>query len=164
MTLKKRLMELMWRLQQSQAIIGLLMWSLMLTGIFYPYLRDKFKIDPANVLVPMLILFLLILFVILLIGLAFDKLRFWKEQNIVVAERNPYATYKLYPKEIYWAHLWLSIARAQPSPTPELRRQIEFFEGWLERLISEDPSYRREVEEIEAFVRAGAERVRGADH
>ncbi|MEM2869881.1 MAG: hypothetical protein QW379_05610 [Thermoplasmata archaeon] len=152
MTVKKALMELMWRLQQSQSIIGLLMWSLMLTGIFYPYIRDKFKIDPANVLVPMLLLFLVIVVVILLVGIAFDKMRFWKEQNIVIAERNPYTTYKLYPKEIHLARLWLSLARAQPSPTPELKRAIQFFESWMEKLMAEDPTYKKEVAEIEAFV------------
>ncbi len=157
MTVKKRLMELMWRLQQSQAIIGLAIWSLMLTGIFYPYVRDKFGIDPANVLVPMLALFLLILLIILLIGLAFDKLRFWKEQNIVVAERNPYTTYKLYPKEVFWARLWLSLARAHPNPTPELRRELEFFERWVERLMAEDPAYKRDVEEVNAFVQRSRE-------
>jgi hypothetical protein len=152
MSIKKKLMELMWRMQQSQTIIGVLMWSLTLTGIFYPYLRDKFGLDPGNVLLPMMLLFLFILGMVILIGVVFDKLRFWKEQNIVLAERNPYATYKFYPKEIHWARLWLLMARQVPNPTPEMQKQMEFFEKWMDRLVCEDPKYRREVEEIEAFV------------
>jgi hypothetical protein len=152
MTLKKRLMELMWRMQQSQIIIGVLMWSLTLAGIFYPYMRDKFGLDPSNVALPMFGLFLVILCGVILIGLAFDKLRFWKEQNIVLAERNPYTTYKFYPKEIHWARLWVALAKQQPNPPPEVRREIEFFESWIERLMAEDPYYRREVEDIERFV------------
>ncbi len=152
MSIKKSLMELMWRMQQSQTIIGVLMWSLTLTGIFYPYLRDKFGLDPGNVLLPMMLLFLFILAMVVLIGVAFDKLRFWKEQNIVLAERNPYATYKFYPKEIHWARLWLELAKQTPDPTPGMKKEIEFFEKWMARLVSEDPVYRREVEEIEGFV------------
>src|SRR5512137_599067 len=113
MSIKKKLMELMWRMQQSQTIIGVLMWSLTLTGIFYPYLRDKFGLAPSNVLLPMVLLFLFILSMVVLIGIVFDKLRFWKEQNIVVAERNPYATYKFFPKEVHWARLWLLVAKNQ---------------------------------------------------
>ena len=152
MSIKKKLMELMWRMQQSQTIIGVLMWSLTLTGIFYPYLRDKFDLDPGNVLLPMMLLFLFILGMVILIGVVFDKLRFWKEQNIVLAERNPYATYKFYPKEIHWARLWLLTAKQVPNPSPEMQKEIAFFEKWMDRLICEDPLYRREVEEVEAFV------------
>jgi hypothetical protein len=151
MSIKKKLMELMWRMQQSQTIIGVLMWSLTLTGIFYPYMRDKFGFDPSDVLLPMMLLFLFILGMVVLIGVIFDKLRFWKEQNIVLAERNPYATFKFYPKEIHWARLWLVLAKQQKDPPPEVRREIEFFEKWMERLMAEDPHYREEVEEIESY-------------
>jgi hypothetical protein len=152
MSIKKKLMELMWRMQQSQTIIGVLMWSLTLTGIFYPYLRDKFGLDPGNVLLPMMLLFLFILGMVIFIGVIFDKLRFWKEQNIVLAERNPYATYKFYPKEIHWARLWLLTAKQVQNPSPEMQKEIAFFEKWMDRLVCEDPLYRREVEEVEAFV------------
>ncbi len=151
MTVKKSLMELMWRMQQSQTIIGVLMWSLTLTGIFYPYIRDKFGLDPKDVFLPMLLLFLLILGMVILIGVVFDKLRFWKEQNIVLAERNPYATYKFYPKEIHWARLWLLTAKQTPNPSPELLKEMELFERWMDRLIKEDPNYCREVDDIECF-------------
>jgi len=152
MKIKKSLMELMWRMQQSQAIIGVLMWSLTLTGIFYPYMRDKFNLDPSKKLLPMLALFVLIFLGVITIGLVFDKLRFWKEQNIVMAERNPYANYKLYPKEVYWARLWLAVARQQPDPPPEVRREIEFFETWIRKLMAEDPCYRQEVLDVEGYV------------
>jgi len=162
MTVKKAMMELMWRMQQSQTIIGVLMWSLTLTGIFYPYLRDKFGLDPKEVFLPMLLLFLFILAMVILIGVVFDKLRFWKEQNIVLAERNPYATYKFYPKEIHWARLWLLTAKQVPNPTPEMQHEIEFFEKWMDRLVCEDPMYRKEVEEIDAFVGGKAPAMKDA--
>jgi hypothetical protein len=152
MSVKKKLMELMWRMQQSQTIIGVLMWSLTLAGIFYPYIRDWLKLSPSMVLLPLLGLFLFILGCVVLIGIIFDKLRFWKEQNIVLAERNPYASYKLYPKEIHWSRLWLVLAKQQPNPSPEVKKEIEFFEKWMARLMSEDQCYRAEVEDIEKYV------------
>jgi len=145
-------MELMWRMQQSQTIIGVLMWSLTLAGIFYPYIRDWLGLPPSMVLLPLLGLFLFILVCVVLIGVIFDKLRFWKEQNIVIAERNPYATYKFYPKEVHWARLWLVLAKQQPNPTPEVKKEIEFFEKWIDRLMTEDPCYRSEVELVENYV------------
>ena len=151
--IKKRLMELLWRMQQSQSIIGVLMWSLTLTGIFYPYLRDKFGLAPSNVLLPMMLLFLFILSMVVLIGVVFDKLRFWREQNIVLAERNPYATYKFFPKEVHWARLWLLVAKNQKDPSPELQKEIEFYEKWLARVVSEDEHYKKEVDLVEDYAR-----------
>jgi len=156
MTVKMKMMELMWRMQQSQTIIGVLMWSLTLTGIFYPYIRDKFGFDPSSVALPMLVLFLFILMMVIVIGIVFDKLRFWKEQNIVLAERNPYATYKFYPKEIYWARLWLMLAKQDKNPSPELKAEIDFFEKWMAKLMVEDPKYKAEVEEVKNFVHGKA--------
>jgi hypothetical protein len=152
MPIKKKLMELMWRMQQSQAIIGVLMWSLTLTGIFYPYLRDKFGLASSNVLLPMMALFLIILAGVVLIGIIFDRFAFWKEQNIVLAERNPYCTYKLYPKEVFYARLWLLTAKQISEPSEELKREIKFWDAWLKRLMTEDPIYRGEVEEVEGYV------------
>lgn len=155
MGMKKRFMELMWRMQQSQTLIGLIIWSLTLTGIFYPYLRDKFGIDPSNVLLPMMGLFLLIFGTVICIGLLFDKLRFWKEQNIVLAERNPYAYYKFTARELQIMTLFMMALRELPARSEELVEERRFFELWLKKVVDDDPRIAREVQEVREWVLKG---------
>jgi hypothetical protein len=160
--LKKKLMEFMWRLQASQTIIGIVFWPLTLTGIFYPYFRDRtnnFGLGPGSVLGGMLILFLIIVLAIVIFGLVFDKMRFWKEQNIVSIERNPYASFKINAKEIYWMRMWSLAARANPALPPELKKELEFYERWMDYNINSDEVLRNEVGRIKASVEEGA-----ADH
>lgn len=102
--IKKRVMTGLWRVQQAQMVISIIFWSLTLTGVFYPYLRDKWfdgLLGAERVLEGMVLMFLLVVFLIVLFGLVYDKLKFWKEANIVIQERNPY-TYgpKMWPQNI----------------------------------------------------------------
>jgi hypothetical protein len=129
------------------------MWSLTLTGIFYPYLRDKFDLDPGAVLLPMLLLFVLILSMVVFIGLVFDKMRFWKEQNIVVAERNPYCTYKLTARDLYWMRIWVLAVKANPNLPPEIQKEVDFYEKWMEFNLREDKTLRADVERLGTMFR-----------
>ena len=111
MTLKMRVMTTLWRVQQAQMVIAIVFWSLTLTGIFYPYLRERFLDDALGsdrVGFGMLLMFLVVVFVIVGFGLVYDKLKFWREQAVVVQERNPY-TYgsKVWPQQVIlmWALL-----------------------------------------------------------
>jgi len=153
--LKKRFMEFMWRLQASQTIIGIVFWPLTLTGIFYPYFRDRtnnFGLGPESVLGGMLVLFFIIVLAIVIFGLFFDKLKFWKEQNIVLIERNPYAGIKLNAKEIYWMRLWAMTLKANPGLTPHLKKDLELFDKWIEYNLAEDNVLRSEVERIHEMI------------
>jgi hypothetical protein len=153
--LKKRLMEFMWRLQASQTIIGIIFWPLTLTGIFYPYIRertDNFGLGQESVLGGMLILFSIIVLFIVIFGLIFDKLRFWKEQNIVLIERNPYASIKLNAKEIYWMKMWSLALRANPGLSADLKKELELFDRWINYNLAEDIVLRNEVERIKMTI------------
>ena len=153
--LKKKVMELMWRLQASQAIIGLVFWPLTLAGIFYPYLRertDNFGLGQGAVLGGMLILVLLIASSIVVFGLIFDKLRFWKEQNIVLVERNPYGSYKMNAKEILWLRMWMLAVKANPDLSADLRKELDSYERWIEFNFKDDNDLSREVERLKKTV------------
>ena len=152
MAVKKKLMELMWRMQQSQTAIGLIIWSLTLTGIFYPYLRDKFGIQPSSVLLPMVLLFVLIFGSVITIGLLFDKMRFWKEQNIVLIERNPYGYYKFTAREMQMMNLFLMVLRQFPARSVELDEERKFFEMWLEKVVKDDPRIAQEMKDVRDWV------------
>ena len=153
--LKKRLMEFMWRLQASQTIIGIIFWPLTLTGIFYPYIRERsnnFGLGQESVLGGMLILFSIIVLFIVIFGLVFDKMRFWKEQNIVSIERNPYAAIKLNAKEIYWVKAWVLAVRSNPGLPPELKKEADFFDWWIDYNLKDDDVLRKEVAHIKATI------------
>ena len=116
--LKKALMRTLWRVQQSQLVISIVFWSLTLTGIFYDKVAtrfDNFGLGTSNVLGGMAVLFVLVLSSVLLMGIAYDRFRFWNEQVTVTQERNPY-TYggKVAPNHLI---LW----RALIEPTEENR-------------------------------------------
>jgi hypothetical protein len=153
--LKKKLMEFMWRLQASQTIIGIIFWPLTLTGIFYPYFRDRtnnFGLGPQSVLGGMLLLFSIIVLFIVIFGLVFDKLRFWKEQNIVLIERNPYGSIKMTAKEIYWMKMWSLALRANPGLSPELKKELELYDKWIDYNLKEDHVLREEVERVRTTI------------
>ena len=155
--LKKKLMEFMWRLQASQTIVGLVFWPLTLTGIFYPYFRDRtnnFGMGPESVLGGMLMLFLMIALAIVIFGVIFDKLKFWKEQNIVLIERNPYAGIRLNAKEVYWVKMWSLLLRSYPDISPETKKQLELYDKWIDYNIREDKFLQEELDRIKATITA----------
>ena len=135
-------MKNFWRVQQAQAVISIVFWSLTLTGIFYPYFRDKFNnwgLGQENVFIGMTVLFLLVVAGIMLFGFLYDKFAFWKEQQFVMVERNPYTSWKLNPVQTMWVEMWIETARSLPDKTPELEAKIASYEAWIARLEEIDP-------------------------
>jgi hypothetical protein len=141
-SMKKVFMKYLWRVQQAQMVISMVFWSMTLTGIFYPYFRERFNnwgIGQENVLLGMLVLFLLVITGIIIFGVIYDRLKFWKEQQFVIVERNPYTSWKLNPVFTQWADLWIEMAKSVENKTPELEAKIEFFEEWVKRCEEIDP-------------------------
>lgn len=161
-TMKKKVMKTFWRVQQAQMVISVAFWSLTLTGIFYPYFREKFNnwgLGQENVFVGMAILFSLVVVAIIFFGYMYDKFKFWKEQQLVIVERNPYTSWKLNPIQTMWAEMWVETARAIPDRTPELEAKIEFYEAWIRRLEQIDPWTREMRGNIRAFALEGDDTV-----
>jgi hypothetical protein len=147
-------MTYFWRLQQSQLIVSMILWAVLLTLTSYQYVGGSIGEFFGSVYLGLFFLFLIIFAFIILIGFAFDRiLKLWKEQNIVVAHRNPYVKDRLYPKEIVlWRHMFLPILKKQEDSDPKVKQEIVFMEKWIERSMSVDPETRKEVEEVEAWV------------
>ena len=140
--IKKVIMKYLWRIQQAQMVISMVFWSLTLTGVFYEYFKVKFNnfgIDEDNVFGGMLVLFFIVIFSIIIAGFIYDKLKFWKEQQFVIVERNPYTSWKLNPVFTQWADLWVEMAKSMENKTPELEAKINFFEAWVNRCQEIDP-------------------------
>ncbi|NIP34890.1 MAG: hypothetical protein GWN18_08115 [Thermoplasmata archaeon] len=161
-SLKKKVMKTFWRVQQAQMIISVVFWSMTLSGIFYPYFIAKFP-DWAggseNTFFGLIMLFALVLAGIFLFGFVYDKFKFWKEQQLVIVERNPYTSWKLNPIQTMWAEMWVETAKAIPDKTPELEAKIEFYEAWIARLEEIDPWTKEMRGNIRAFALEGDDTV-----
>ena len=91
---------------------------------------------------------------IFIVGFAFDRLKFWKEQNVVGVERNPYGSYKLSAKEIWWIRIW-SAAIAAGNPSEEQKKLLVFFGQWIERSLDDDPVLKAEAAAIATWIQSG---------
>ncbi len=161
--LRKRAMVYLWRAQQSGAMISItLLGTLTAASIYSDFLRDFYENlgwHQTNVL-PGLVFTMMMIFVgVFGVGYAFDRLKFWKEQNIVAIERNPYGSYKLTAKEIYWIKLWTATLAAQDKTDKE-NSILVLFEQWVRRSVEDDPVLRQEVEGIEKWITSGDESIK----
>ena len=118
-----------WRMQQSQAVVGLLLWGTTITLLVWPYVRWRFEASCADAVcfndtivgIPatyfgLLTIFLTVMLGVLTIGYLYDQVfSLWTEWRSVDMERNPYVTYALTPN-------WMMITALQAEM---LRRQSE---------------------------------------
>lgn len=141
---KKVIMKYLWRIQQSQMVISIIFWSLTLTGVFYPYVREKFRnfgLSQSNVFGGMAIMFFIVVFLIITAGLLFDRLRFWNEQMIISNERNPFGYGgRMNPRDIIF---WRTIA----DPTDKNKERLGKL---IQRNLDDDPFVRESLEKIES--------------
>lgn len=161
-TLKKKVMKTFWRVQQAQAVISVVFWSMTLTGIFYPMIVEKLKDYPwwgENTFLGLMVFFFIVLGGIFAFGFIYDKFKFWKEQQLVIVERNPYTGWKMNPVFTQWVDLWIEMAKSLPDKTPELEAKINFFEKWVARLEEIDPWTKEMRELTRAFVLEGDDTV-----
>ncbi len=156
---KKGLMVQMWRIQQSQAMIGIFFWALTLAGVYYlsyfhPYFRDLGLVTDKQVFLGTIMLALLILLAFLLMGLIYDRaLRLWREQTDVIVERNPYSKERLMPKEvIFWRRSQLSIMKELAKKDTSIQKDIDFMEKWIEKSVARYKELREGAEDLEKWV------------
>ena len=125
---KKWAMRQYWRMQQSQAVVSLILWGTTITLLVWPYLRWRFEpgcgdatfcFSDELIGIPVTYfglagIFLSVMLGVLLIGFLYDQVfSLWNEWRTVDMERNPYVTYALTP-------VWVMIMAAQAE---NLKRQ-----------------------------------------
>lgn len=156
--LRKRAMVYLWRAQQSGSIINiLLLGTLTAASLYRLYLKeyfDNYGFPPEQELPGVVITMLIIFTAVFGLGFTFDRLKFWKEQNIVGVERNPYASYKLSAKEVYWIRIWRA-SILSGNPTKEQKELAEYFDQWAMRSTEDDPNLRAEVEAVDRWIKSG---------
>lgn len=155
---RKRAMIYLWRAQQSGAIINImLLGTLTAASLYRQYLKVYFNNYgfPDNQELPGVLITMMAIFVAVFgVGFVFDRFKFWKEQSVVGVERNPYGSYKLNAKEVYWIRIWAA-AIAAGNPGPEQKRLVEMFDAWIKRSVEEDAVLKAEVEAVERWITAG---------
>ncbi len=164
---KRYLMVQLWRVQQTYTLLSLLIWGIVITFTAWPILDDvwadilgRFGISmnqPGAVASGLLVMFVGVYAILYAFGVVYDKyLKLWREQLDVSYERNPYTREKLMVKEILmWRHMFLPVLRVAAPTDPAARKEIEFVEKWIGRILASDAVIRKAVEESEHAIESG---------
>ena len=122
-------------MQQSQAVVSLLLWGTTITLLVWPYVSWRFSTQcdgtlcfsasPFNIpstYVGLAVIFLSVMFAVLLIGYLYDQVfSLWTEWRSVDMERNPYVTYALSPT---WAMLIALQAETLKRSSPDDEKMV----------------------------------------
>ena len=135
--MKKWLMRQYWRIQQSQAIIGLGFWTATITLLVWPYVSWRFASNETLLYIPMTYVGLIgiataVLTIVLLAGFFYDvTFGLWRDHITVNQERNPITTYKLNPTwGIVIAQTNAILRRVAPEDE-EIQRDCQFVDRKL---------------------------------
>jgi hypothetical protein len=104
---------------QTQTIGNTLLWPIVITGVYYPYISPTLKdwgwIQPHETFLGMVYTFLMIFAVISSLALAYDWSKFYKNQ-----------AYTRYRKDPFLTDIWLPFMEKQ-NTDPKLAKVIEDF-------------------------------------
>jgi len=180
--MKKWLMRQYWRIQQSQAIIGLGFWTATITLLVWPYVSWRFASDETFLLLPLTYVGLIgiataVLTTVLLAGFFYDvTFGLWRDLLTVNQERNPFTTYKLNPTWGLVIAQTNEILRRIAPDDEEVQRYCKFVDrmlvwnskeeiwvramsSWKEIMGDEDPFLFYLDEEARANLEAAAENL-----
>lgn len=146
---KKWFMLQMWRLQQVAQPLTIAMLSVTVSLQVWGFVKWRNEIFANPVFgVPMILVPLVLL--IWIIAIVWDiRLRMWREQMTVLAERNPYMLEKMSAKELLMFSLvYLPILERFSKDDPEARRSVEVIRAWMNKVAQEDPRALVDAEKI----------------
>ena len=141
---RKWAMRQYWRMQQSQAVVGLLLWGTTITLLVWPYVRWRFEATCNDAMcfndtiigIPatyfgLVAIFMTVMLGVLTIGYLYDQVfSLWTEWRSVDMERNPYVTYALTPNWMMITALQAEILRRQSEDDEAMQAQAEWFLNW----------------------------------
>tara|TARA_B000000609_G_C24181120_1_gene358484 strand:- start:805 stop:1434 length:630 start_codon:yes stop_codon:yes gene_type:complete len=144
---RKWAMRQYWRMQQSQAVVGLLLWGTTITLLLWPYVEWRFSDScdsgicfnntilgiPATY-IGLVSIFLSVMLGVLTIGYLYDKVfSLWTEWRSVDMERNPYTTYALTPNWMMVTALQAELLKRSSPDDKEIQEQSEWFLKWCKQ-------------------------------
>ena len=157
---RKWAMRQYWRMQQSQAVVGLLLWGTTITLLVWPYVRWRFDGSCSDALclstsylgipatyIGLITIFMTVMFGVLTIGYLYDQVfSLWTEWRSVDMERNPFVTYALSPNWAMLLALQAENLRRQANGDEDMIAQADWFLKWCER-YTEGEMFARAVQQ-----------------
>ncbi len=133
-------------MQQSQAIVSLLLWGTTITLLVWPLISWRFSASCNSELcfsdhiagipsayIGLTVIFFSVMFVVLSIGFLYDQVfSLWTEWRNVDMERNPFATYALAPIWVMSIALQAEILKRTSSQDEEIIEQANWCLKWCE--------------------------------
>ncbi len=143
---RKWAMRQYWRMQQSQAVVSLLLWGTTITLLVWPYVSWRFSaqcdggfcfsdaiIGIPSTYIGLSVIFFSVMFAVLFIGFLYDRVfSLWTEWRSVDMERNPYATYALSPNWVMIVALQAETLKRTSQDDPKMLAQADWYLKWCE--------------------------------
>jgi hypothetical protein len=142
--MKKWFMRQYWRIQQSQAIASLILWSTAITGIVWPLIKWRFPSEETWWGIPptyygLGAIFLSVWLMVLFIGYAYDQiLSLWKDHRTVDTERNPFGTYALIPANVVMIGMMNQLIRDKADGDEKTIATCDWVDEWLKWCSSQE--------------------------
>jgi hypothetical protein len=152
---KKWFMLQLWRVQQVAQLLTIAMLAFTISLQIYPYVSWRFEGTVLEGTYPSVtIIMLTIAACVWTFAFIWDiRLKMWREQQMVLIERNPYAKEKMAAKEIVIYQLsWLPLMEKLGKDDPEIKEAARSLRAWIDRLASEDPILKYDIEQVFKFV------------
>ena len=151
---KKWFMLQLWRVQQVAQILTIALLALNLSLTVYPYLEWREGTVFAETYAGVTLILLLIAAGVWIFAMVWDiKLKMWREQQMVLVEKNPYAKEKMAAKEIVMYQLsWLPLMEKLGKDDPDIMAAAKSLRAWTERLAAEDPILRHDIDQVFTFM------------
>ena len=135
-----------WRMQQSQAIVSLLLWGTTITLLVWPLIEWRFTAEctagpcfsddifgVSSTYFALTGIFFTVMFSVLTIGFLYDRVfSLWTEFRNVDAERNPFATYALAPIWVMTIALQAEVLKRTSPDDEAMVQQADWCLKWCE--------------------------------
>ena len=158
--LRKWVMRQYWRMQQSQAVVSLILWGTTITLLVWPLIDWRFtttcdsgvcfpvEVGPiSSTYIAFVIIFFSVMFGVLLIGFLYDQVfSLWTEWRSVDMERNPYGTYALAPIWAMSFSLQAEILKRISADDEDMVKQADWYLKWCES-YTEGEMFARSVQQ-----------------
>ena len=133
-------------MQQSQAVVSLLLWGTTITLLVWPLIEWRFsagcETEPcfsdeifgiSSTYFALAAIFFTVMFSVLMIGFLYDQVfSLWTEWRSVDMERNPFATYALSPTLLMSIALQAETLKRVADGDEEMVKQANWYLKWCE--------------------------------
>jgi hypothetical protein len=143
---KKWVMRQYWRMQQSQAVVSLLLWGTTITLLVWPLIKWRFTAECttgicisdeffgiSSTYFALSAIFITVMLSVLTIGFLYDQVfSLWTEWRSVDMERNPFATYALAPIWVMTIALQAEVLKRTSPDDEAMVKQADWCLKWCE--------------------------------